>query len=922
MEGLLLQHSTIILVKELYPFTSFLNLTAMKRYLFFTLLFILVLGALGMKFYRTDEKAMPQSSVVDLSNQNLKEIPDEYKEQILKAEVLILDGNDISYLPIWLKEAVNLKKISLNNNSDFDFFQFCVDFQEMKQIEEISASNCFILNIPYQLTFFERLKKLDLSHNQIKNIPYHLGFMTSLLELDLSNNRISEMGYSLRELYQLKSLDLSSNPQMNLKEFCESLEHHNFEFLKLDLRDTLPENFSTISVLNSDFTLFPEVNLNHQLTQLKTKSLVLRSHLNGNLPVEWISQIGANKNLEHLSLINFQMPEVPQELTRLQNLKSLDLSGSGLQSIENLKDMVYLNSLSVKENELSLEKIQELKNSLSACIIESDEEKLMGKGISYEILAPISDYHNPIDKKVVDPSRKNVFVSSTKNTVFEIPANAFVDEKGKIITDPVEISLVEYNDPVELALSGIPMQIKKEDGSTGDFSSAGMFQFIATSKGKEVFPNPKALITANIYSKQSTPYNLYTFKEKKGWTLAQSEPVQPVSPTTISPDNSTVVNSMLTTNAFDYSLYEELLNLKIKMADTIVVDRGVIYEPKVIMNHKKSASTKSFTISFDYVPMFHNTIRQGKNWKYTCPKETDEVMNQKLIYNDYNYEADVALLDSVKRIVKKTYNTKKETRKRNRKRDKLEYEYNENVILKDISITPDPKKDDYILKFSFKGRSHEFHVVLPETSSNTEKIQKQNQKYYQNYLFSTRLMKETQKKELDKYTAYYDRKEKQLRKDSQKFKKEYEKKMRAYEEKVKETGMTLEDYQTMKDRSEGMVYSFQLASFGITNCDVVSRMQKPGRVKAKFKDVMGKTLLFLKMIRIDKKMNVISTLGREEALDIDYAHDQTGIVFIIDEEHIGIVDSKTLFQYRDDRSIPVKIMKSDELKPEKIRSLI
>jgi len=894
----------------------------MKQYLFFAPLFIFVFGALSMQFYSSDELKATKTKMVDLSNRNLESIPDSYKEQILEAEVLLLDGNQIINLPSWLNEAKSLIKISLDNNPDFDFFQFSVDFQGMTQIEEISASNCNIINIPYQLVYFNKLRKLDLSSNSIKNIPYHFGFLIELEEVDLSNNQISEIGYSFRDLQKMKSLDISSNENLDINQFVESMEYREMDYLKIDFNDSIPDHFSTLTLKNADFTLHPNTKLNNQLSGLKSSSLVLRNKVMNTISDELIKQLVANKKLEQLSFVNFAIPKIPSELTPMKNLKLLGISSSGLNSIAGLEDMSFLQSLSIQENELDLNQIKTLKEKLTSCRIESDEDRLNGKSISYTITPPIKNYKNPIEKKMVDPSRPGKFFSTSRNTVLDIPANAFVDEKGKVVTSPVEVQFIEYNDPVELALSGIPMQIKNEDGSAGDFSSAGMFKLTATSNGQEVFPNPKALINANIYSKQSTPYNLYTFQENKGWILAQSAPINSISPKNLTADNSTIPSEILNSPGIDYSIYDELIDIKKKMGDTVVFDRGVIYEPKVIMKHKKSASAKSFTISFEPVKMYLNSDRQGKQWKYNYPKEMETMLSKQLIYNDYNYSSDVELLDSIKKQIKKSYYTKKNYKKKKRKSGKEEFEWNENVILKDITLTPDPTKDDYILQFNFKGKSHQFHVVINENGNNAAKIQKQNLNYYQNFLFASRLLKETREKELKKYESYYEKREKDLKRNYEKYKKIYDRKMKEYADKIEENGMTIEEYETMKNRASGMVFSFQVANFGITNCDVVARMQKPGRVKASFKDVMGKTLLFLKMIRIDKKMNVITSLDPGRQLDVDYAHDQTGLLFIIDDEHLGIVDSKTLYQHRDDNEIPVKIIKSDELKPEKVRSLL
>ena len=886
----------------------------MKQYLFFAPLFLFVIGAVGV-VYNTEKISVSDPHVVDLSGKELKEIPDTYKDEILRAEIVILDNNYIESFPEWMLQADKLRVISINNNPHFDLFKFSVDFQSLTEIEKLSASGCNIKNIPYQLTFFTKLKDLNLSYNKINHVPYHFSFLTSLIICDLSNNQITEVGYSFRDLRNIKYIDISSNTDLNIKEFCNSIQFKELEYLKIDITDSVPELFAEIQCKNlnagiTEYTVFNGQFANNTCTNLQLRNLN-GSSISKNLETE----LSKMNSVGSLVLKGFEIVQWPASLKNLKSLNDLEISGCGLNSVANLESLP-LKTLGIKENNLSLAQIRELKLKMPSCIISSDEERLAGHGSFTEITPPVESLIPPVEKKIIDPKKAQNFVSESGTTTLNIPSNAFVDANGKPVTTPVEISFTEYNNPVSIALSGIPMQIKNEDGTTGDFSSAGMFNLEAASNGKEVFPNPNALITANISSPQTTPYNLYGFREGEGWVLAQSNPVIPAS-------SAQVQNTLLNAPDPDLSIYEELSKLKKIMNDSGKLTRSSVFEPKIGINFKRSNSKKTFTLSFTPLEM---TLNRNKDEKYFIMpeiKEMNEVLRIPLKYNDYNYTADMLLMDSIRKDIKKSYKKSKIKKGVLRNKKTVEkYYWDENIILKDISVTPDPKKDDYVLRFNYRGKVHSFHVVLADEGFTTAGIQKRNEKYMQNYFFANRLNKEARERKLNEYKSYYDAEEKRMKKNYEEAKAMFEEKYAASKDIFEANNLSFEDYEKRKTQSAGMVYTFQVSRFGVSNCDIVSRFKNPKPVRLKFKDVLGKTLIFLQMIRIDKRLNMITAVSPNEALIIDYDHKQTALMFIIDNDNIAVVDSKTLAENRDNEEVEVKIIPISQFKAEKVRAML
>jgi hypothetical protein len=108
-------------------------------------------------------------------------------------------------------------------------------------------------------------------------------------------------------------------------------------------------------------------------------------------------------------------------------------------------------------------------------------------------------------------------------TVLDIPANAFVDKDGKIITGEVMMNYREFRDPIEILASGIPMNYDSA-GSNTWFTSGGMFELTASFEGEEVFMNPNTTVKVDLATTDpDTDFNLYHLDAESGqWVYDNS----------------------------------------------------------------------------------------------------------------------------------------------------------------------------------------------------------------------------------------------------------------------------------------------------------------------------------------------------------------------------------------------------------------
>lgn len=98
-----------------------------------------------------------------------------------------------------------------------------------------------------------------------------------------------------------------------------------------------------------------------------------------------------------------------------------------------------------------------------------------------------------------------------------VPAMAFENANGSVVTGNVDITYREFRDPVDVVLSGIPMQYDS-GGVTGDFKSAGMFEMNASQNGSEVYLREGKTIDMKFaVTDTASGYNFYRLDEQQGW---------------------------------------------------------------------------------------------------------------------------------------------------------------------------------------------------------------------------------------------------------------------------------------------------------------------------------------------------------------------------------------------------------------------
>ncbi|MCB9189988.1 MAG: leucine-rich repeat domain-containing protein [Flavobacteriales bacterium] len=500
----------------------------------------------GSTIFNTSQLGTNSSATTILLNsQSIDEIPSSlftYRS----VEKLGLGDNFITTLPDGFKDLIHLKQLDLSNNKNIDLKQSLTVLADCK-LTDLNLSECNLAYVPFEIGKIKTLAHLDLSNNFIIDVPLYFGKLKKLEHLDLSGNDLTDIDQGLWKCKELKVLDISDMKNLNMNEICmDLLPLNKLQLVSVSyLQDTLPVEFGAIKtqawkIDNSRITVLPSTLSNN--TTLTEVSFDYCPSVNFDQVLEDLSKA---PNLTQLR-ISQSIDELPLSVAQLSKLKILDLSNNNLTSLPiTASDLPELNQLVLYGNEFSAEEWQKILANFPNCNIQSNNipaanNDEMSSNSTEIIQAPLPQITLPTTTEKINPLVKNTI--EAEGTLISIPADAFVDAQGNPVKGTVEITYQQYDDPLEIFLSGIPMKYDSGTVSTY-FQSAGMFDIRANADGQEVFLAPDKQIKIDFASNSADrDFNFYSFNETSGsWNF--NNVTTPSSPTI---EESVVLNNWKT----------------------------------------------------------------------------------------------------------------------------------------------------------------------------------------------------------------------------------------------------------------------------------------------------------------------------------------------------------------------------------------
>ncbi len=143
---------------------------------------------------------------------------------------------------------------------------------------------------------------------------------------------------------------------------------------------------------------------------------------------------------------------------------------------------------------------------------------LFGILVSCEQKQPIKSIAPPLKSVIVHPEKRSIDPTKAQEVVFDngtrvsVPANAFTDQNGNVLTTPVDLELQTFNNVASVIASGIPMTYS-EDGEELYFESAGMFDIKGYSDGNEVNIAKDKSLNVHMASDVYGDFDFYYFDE-------------------------------------------------------------------------------------------------------------------------------------------------------------------------------------------------------------------------------------------------------------------------------------------------------------------------------------------------------------------------------------------------------------------------
>ncbi|XP_034500014.1 leucine-rich repeat-containing G-protein coupled receptor 5 isoform X3 [Ailuropoda melanoleuca] len=295
------------------------------------------------------------TSYLDLSMNNISQLPPNPLYSLRFLEELRLAGNALTYIPKGAFAGLySLKVLRLDANHISYVPPSC--FSGLHSLRHLWLDDNALTEIPVQaFRSLSALQAMTLALNKIHHIPdYAFGNLSSLVVLHLHNNRIHSLGKKCFDgLHSLETLDLNYN---NLDEFPTAIRTlSNLKELGFHSNNikSIPEkafvgnpSLITIHFYDNPIQLVGRSAFQH-LPELRTLTL------NGASQITEFPDLTGTASLESLTLTGAQISSLPQtSCDQLPDLQVLDLSYNLLEDLPSFSVCQKLQKIDLRHNEI------------------------------------------------------------------------------------------------------------------------------------------------------------------------------------------------------------------------------------------------------------------------------------------------------------------------------------------------------------------------------------------------------------------------------------------------------------------------------------------------------------------------------------------------------------------------------------------
>jgi len=228
--------------------------------------------------------------------------------------------SDVNLCRLWtrLENQVNGPHFS---NAD-DIRRWILENPKLVQkISELQLNLCHLTYLPQEIGYFVNLKVLSLYDNSLFSLPETFANLQSLQRLNLSSNCFDKIPQSICSLRNLEELTMSYNRLDKLPKEIENLQSLSCLFLQGNKLQSIPKTFGNLSALENlslqenKFSEFP-------LTVCHLKKVEFL-RITDNSLTEIPTAIQNLQSLRFLDVSRNPLTRLPKELALLKNLQCI-----------------------------------------------------------------------------------------------------------------------------------------------------------------------------------------------------------------------------------------------------------------------------------------------------------------------------------------------------------------------------------------------------------------------------------------------------------------------------------------------------------------------------------------------------------------------------------------------------------------------
>ncbi|XP_050346693.1 leucine-rich repeat-containing protein 40-like [Nymphalis io] len=278
---------------------------------------------------------------LNVSNNNLKKLPP--LGELRKMEIFDANHNDIDELPDFYG-CTALKEIYLANNFIKEITEeFC---DQMQHLNVLNIRDNKLEVLPENISLLKKLKRFDFSNNNLNKLPTNLGLLSQLQSISMEGNKLSCMrqdiikGGTDRMMKYLRDRmtdEVVKETRVNEANWPDKYTLKKSQALMLPSKEltAIPEDVfiaaadAEVHIVDISKNKFTSVPFGiHHVRETLTQ-LLLTSNSIESIP----SEISVCKHLQYLDLGKNCLNDLPIELGLLKNLRELVISNNKFTKI-------------------------------------------------------------------------------------------------------------------------------------------------------------------------------------------------------------------------------------------------------------------------------------------------------------------------------------------------------------------------------------------------------------------------------------------------------------------------------------------------------------------------------------------------------------------------------------------------------------